>query len=302
MKKITLYIILVSLAIVYTGCSKATDSFSEIVPNENQAESTAIFHASIESAFVSYNSANNPENHIFFSDTWRTSGSALEPAEEPQEQPQIMQSSEIDQSSPMLAITFDDGPGEYTAQILDILERHGARATFCIIGNLAESKRGLIARAFEAGCEIIGHSWSHRSLTRLAAQEIKREILDTHAAIESITGAATQIYRVPYGAINDRVKQVSQELGFPIISWSVDPRDWEVKDADLVYDLIIDSADDGAIIICHDTYESTAEAMERVIPDLIINGYQLVTVSELMEYSGITLEPGVVYTSGEKKE
>lgn len=303
MKKITTYILLAFFSIVFTGCAETTYSFSEMVLSESQTSSPAISQtstrgmssrASTDGTFVSYHSPDNPANNLFFIEAWKISY----PEPEPTPDPQIKQNSEIDLSMPMLALTFDDGPSGYTAQILDILEHYGARATFCIIGDLAERGSGLISNAFEAGCEIIGHSWSHGNMRSLTAQDIKREILDTHAAIESITGDAPQMYRVPYGAFNDRVKQVSEELGFSIISWSVDPRDWEAKDADQIYDSILDSVFDGAIVICHDTYESTAEAMERVIPDLITHGYQLVTVSELFTYKGIPLEPGKVYRHG----
>ena len=210
-------------------------------------------------------------------------------------QDQVIQSNIIDPSKPMVALTFDDGPSEYTAQIIDILDQYNAMATFCIIGVQAEPRRDIIARAFEAGCEIIGHSWSHSNLALLPEQQIEREILDTNLIIESITGQVPQIYRVPYGAINTRVRQVSQRLGFSIVAWSVDPKDWMARDAGLIGDAIMADVHDGAIIICHDTHEATAEAMKRVIPKLIEEGYQMVTVSDLFTYKGIELEPGKVY-------
>jgi len=209
------------------------------------------------------------------------------------------QSSEIDPSKPMAALTFDDGPSGHTGRILDLLEAYGCRATFCVIGNLAESRQETIKRASEMGCEVIGHSWDHRSLTKLSEQDIRTEILDTQNVLQSILGRApTPMYRPPYGAYNDTVKKVSAELGYGILLWSVDPLDWKTRNAASVYSAIIGSIKDRSIVLSHDLYGTTADAMERVIPELVSQGYQLVTVSELLYYTGDTLDAGRIYTKG----
>jgi len=198
----------------------------------------------------------------------------------------------------MIALTFDDGPSKYTSHVLDILEKHGARATFCVIGNLVSARKDTVKRASGLGNEIIGHSWDHRDLTKLSADEIIQEIKDTSDVIESVTGIRPRMYRPPYGAVNAALKSVSADLGYALINWSVDPMDWQSRDADKVYDAIMSNVSNRAIVLSHDLYGTTADAMERVIPELIAMGYQLVTVSELMYYSGKTLEPGVVYHNG----
>ena len=208
------------------------------------------------------------------------------------------QRGDIDLSKPMVAMTFDDGPSKYTAQVLDILERYGGRATFCVVGNIVDVRKDVVRRAYDLGCEIIGHSWDHRDLSKLTADEIRKELGDTSAVIQSVTGGSPKLYRPPYGAVNDTVKSVSAELGYSIINWSVDPRDWESRDADKVYTAVMANVSDRAIVLCHDLHGSTADAMERVIPALVSEGYQLVTVSQLMQYAGKTLEAGVVYYSG----
>ncbi|MCL2461393.1 MAG: polysaccharide deacetylase family protein [Defluviitaleaceae bacterium] len=204
----------------------------------------------------------------------------------------------IDPSKPMVALTFDDGPSKYTAKILDLLEKYDARATFCVIGNLAESRKDTILREVDLGCEVIGHSWDHRDMTKLSVSQIKAEILDTNEIIESITGVAPSMYRPPYGAVNNTMKQVSKDLGFSLINWSVDTLDWQSRNANAVYNAVMKDTKDRSIILCHDLYGSTADAMERVIPKLIAQGYQLVTVSELIKYSGGTFEAGKVYYNG----
>jgi len=208
------------------------------------------------------------------------------------------QSGDIDPSKPMVALTFDDGPSKYTSQILDILEKYGARATFCVVGNLVNARQDTVKRASDLGCEIIGHSWDHRDLSKLSVAEIKKELDDTSAIIESVTGVWPRLYRPPYGAVNSTLKNVSGELGYAIIYWSVDALDWDTRNADKIYKAIIADTSNRAIVLSHDLYGSTADAMERVIPELLSKGYQLVTVSELMYYSDKTLEAGVVYYSG----
>jgi len=196
----------------------------------------------------------------------------------------------------MLALTFDDGPSQYTPEILDLLEQYGGRATFFVVGNRIEDHREIIGRASRLGCEILGHSWNHRYLTRLSEEDIATQLLETLSAIESVTGIAARMFRPTYGAVNDMLRSVSAELGFAMIYWSVDPQDWRTRDAESTYSSIMLKAGNGSVIICHDVYPETVMAMADVIPDLISSGYQLVTVSELMYYVYGTLEAGRIYS------
>jgi peptidoglycan/xylan/chitin deacetylase (PgdA/CDA1 family) len=202
---------------------------------------------------------------------------------------------ELDPAKPMLALTFDDGPSSVTPRILDLLEQYNARATFCVIGNRVERYGDTIRRAAGLGCEIVGHSWDHKYLTKLSADQARENLRTTSEAIAAVTGAPQSLYRPPYGAVDDELQTVSAELGLSLLMWSVDPRDWQTRDPDAIYEHIADKAKDGAIIICHDIYDTTADAMERVIPMLLEKGYQLVTVSELLG-GAENLEPGSQYT------
>jgi peptidoglycan/xylan/chitin deacetylase (PgdA/CDA1 family) len=118
------------------------------------------------------------------------------------------------------------------------------------------------------GCEIIGHSWDHRDLSKLTAGEITKQLGDTSAAIESITGVYPKLFRPPYGAVSSTLKSTSAELGYALINWSVDPLDWSSRDADKVYNEIMNNVSNKAIVLSHDLYGSTADAMERVIRDI----------------------------------
>ena len=194
---------------------------------------------------------------------------------------------------PMVALTFDDGPTRYTEYILDILERHGARATFCVLGNLVERREDTVRRAVELGNEVIGHSWNHANFTILSPDAIKRQIQDTSAAIEAATGVTPPpIFRAPYGNLNARVRNVAAELGYSMLNWTVDTEDWRHRDATIIYQRTMDRVIEGSIILLHDIRYPTKEAVELLVPSLIERGFQLVTVSELIEYVYGGLEPG----------
>jgi len=204
-------------------------------------------------------------------------------------------SGNIDPDKPMIALTFDDGPSKYTEQILAALNENGGRATFCVVGNRVGNFEDVLTQIKGQGSQIIGHSWDHKQLTKLTEAEIRKELQKTNTSIYDAAGVEPKMYRPPYGAANDVVKSISKELGMSLINWSVDTEDWKSKNADAVYKSIMKDAKDGSIILCHDLYESTAKAMKRVIPELVKQGYQLVTVEELLSASGKEIEPGKVY-------
>jgi len=194
---------------------------------------------------------------------------------------------------PMIALTFDDGPGPLTLYIVDMLVRYGGYATFCVIGNRVERWDDVVLQIVESGNEVIGHSWNHQNFSLLNEDAIAAQILDTSAAIEGITGVQTPpIFRAPYGIVNTRVRNTSRELGYSILNWTIDSVDWRDRDADIIYERIMEEARDGAIVLLHDIHPTTIEAMERVIPSLIEQGFQLVTASYLIDYFYGGLVPG----------
>jgi len=196
----------------------------------------------------------------------------------------------------IIALTFDDGPIQQTEYILDVLEYHGARATFCVLGYRVEDWASTVLRTIALGSEVVGHSWGHPNFTLISQEEIAQQITDTSAAIESVIGIAPPpIFRAPFGIIDDVVTEVAEELGYSFLHWSVDTRDWEFRDVDHVYNYIIENAVHGAIVLMHDIRPTTAEAMERVVPSLIELGFELVTATELIEYVYGELEPGGFY-------
>jgi peptidoglycan/xylan/chitin deacetylase (PgdA/CDA1 family) len=195
----------------------------------------------------------------------------------------------------MLALTFDDGPGKYTDLMLDILARYNVPATFFIIGRQVADYPETVARMAEQGCEVAGHTWDHPSLTGQTEADMAHQMNSTADAIEAASGVRPTLVRPPYGDADETVKKVAGEQGFALVTWSVDPLDWQSLNADAVADAILEAAAPGAFVLSHDLYASTCDDMERVIPALLEQGYQLVTVSTLLEADGGAVQAGHLY-------
>ncbi len=201
----------------------------------------------------------------------------------------------IDPNKKVVALTYDDGPYRpVTNHILDVLEKHNARATFFVVGSRVSTYKDCIKREFDLGCEIGNHSYNHTILTSVSASTIKTEIENTNAAVKNITGQAPKIVRTPGGAVNSTVKA---NVNYPMFNWSVDTLDWKYRNSSSVVSSIKNNVRDGSIVLMHDLYGSTGNATEEIVPWLIKNGYQLVTVSELMAIKGIDVQKGQLYNS-----
>lgn len=199
----------------------------------------------------------------------------------------------IDPHRPMVALTFDDGPSpQNTPRILDALDKNDAKGTFFILGTEAERNPELLRRMVSDGHEIGNHSYNHKDLTKLSDEELAYQIYHTQQTVSDATGQAPGLIRPPYGFFN---VDVLERIPFPFILWSMDTLDWKNRDSKIVSDYILETVVDGDVILLHDLYDSTAAAVERVVPELIRRGYQLVTVSELAQYRDTELHPQTVY-------
>ncbi len=202
----------------------------------------------------------------------------------------------IDPNKKMVALTYDDGP--YTAvtnSILNTLQKNNARATFFVVGSRVNTYKACIQKANNMGCEIGNHSYNHTILTSVNGDKIKSEIAATNNAVKRITGKSPTLVRAPGGSVNSTVKG---NVSYPLISWNVDTLDWKNRNANSVVNNIKNNVKDGSIILMHDLYSSTAQATQTIVPWLIKNGYQVVTVSEMYAVKGITLKNGTVYYGG----
>lgn len=191
---------------------------------------------------------------------------------------------------PLIALTFDDGPGEYTDKLLDCLEENNAHATFFMLGQNVQNYQDEVKRMLEIGCEIGNHSWDHANMFNLSIEDVVKQFSDADQALIDACGQASTVIRAPYGNCND---EIISAVGKPFIMWSIDSLDWSYMDADLDYNAIMNDSglQDGAVILMHDIHEPSVEAALRLIPDLIAQGYKLVTISEMAEAKNVTLQP-----------
>lgn len=200
----------------------------------------------------------------------------------------------LDPNKPMVALTFDDGPDpKRTLKMIEILKKYNVVATFFDIGENMDKYPDVVKAEVDAGCDVGGHTYSHVNLNTLTEKGIKEEISKVEEAFRNATGKELKYIRPTYGNANSKVRAVTDR---PIINWCVDSLDWKSRNADKVIEEIRKTKNfDGRIILMHVIYDSTIEAVDRLIPNLIEEGYELVTVSELAEYKGFTLEEGKIY-------
>lgn len=188
----------------------------------------------------------------------------------------------------MVALTYDDGPGEYTQTLLDCLEENNAHATFFMVGPNVQAYPDAPKRMLELGCELGNHTWDHYQLTTLSLDQAAKEVSDTDDALINACGQASTVVRAPYGDWN---QDVVDTVGKPFILWSIDSLDWKYLDVEMDYNAIMNGEiPDGSIILMHDIHEPSVQASLRIIPDLVAQGYKLVTVSELAAAKGVNLQ------------
>ena len=187
-----------------------------------------------------------------------------------------------------IALTFDDGPGEYTDTLLDCLEENNAHATFFMLGQNVGSWESTVQRMADIGCEIGSHSWDHKNLYDLDMDSVAKQFSDTDAALEKACGQKASVARAPYGNWSD---DIISTVGKPFFTWSLDSLDWSYLDVNKDYDAVMNGdLTDGSIILMHDIHEPSVQAAIKMIPELVQKGYKLMTVSELAAAKGVTLQ------------
>lgn len=188
----------------------------------------------------------------------------------------------------VIALTFDDGPGEATTTILDLLDSHDAKATFFLLGGEIAERPEVVRRIASEAHELGNHTFTHPRLETLSPAELEHELHSTSAAIEQVCGTRPRLFRPPYGLDGLTAVPIAAELGMTTVRWTANPRDWEEKGAQLVADGIMAGARPGAVLVLHDGgpgREATIEALEATVPRLRADGYSFVTLSETLERS-----------------
>jgi len=193
-----------------------------------------------------------------------------------------------------IAFTFDDGPSEYTKEIVDTLKLNNSTATFFMLGNRMKYNQEIVKYVIENNMEVGSHSYSHKNLNNISDEEILEEINSTTIIFNEITKRNIKLFRPPYGNANNKVKSL---VPFPLIKWNIDTEDWLYRDSKRTYNHIVENACDGCIVLMHDLYPETLEAVKMVAPKLNEMGYEITTVSKLAESKKIELLRGIIYRS-----
>ncbi len=198
------------------------------------------------------------------------------------------------QEAPCVALTLDDGPsGRFTRRLLEGLEQRQVKATFLLCGYRMAEDAKTTRQIFEAGHEIGLHGYSHDNMGKMSEKAVRKEILDTLALLPS--GCAPVFLRPPGGNSSPALRAAAEDAGLALLGWSVDPRDWAVKDARAVQAAVLTDVKDGDVILLHDMSDSSVDAALGIVDSLLSQGFRFVTVSELAEKRGITLQPGEFY-------
>lgn len=190
----------------------------------------------------------------------------------------------------MIALTFDDGPQPGpTNEILDILSENQARATFFVLGNIAIQHPDLTRRIVQEGHDIGVHSLSHPNFQETEIYEVYRELLDSTLLLEDLLGIPVKYVRPPYGFSTAEAQFLFDRIGLQSILWTYDTLDWEILDADVIAGNMLENIQPREIVLLHDIHPATAQAMRIAIPQLVDQGYELVTISEYLETQENTL-------------
>ncbi|MFI7449276.1 polysaccharide deacetylase family protein [Nonomuraea sp. NPDC049714] len=196
-----------------------------------------------------------------------------------------------------VALTFDDGPGPHTAELLDMLRRYGARATFFPVGTSAAARPELLRRMSAEGHLVGNHGWAHRDLSTLPSSKIADSLGSTEGVVAAAIGQTPTLVRPPYGAVSLDVRNVARELGVCLVGWDVDTQDQRDPRARSIADRAVEQAHPGAIVLMHDVNRATVDAIPDMLERLRGKGYTFVTVPELY---GTNMRAGRLYTSGNK--
>lgn len=202
---------------------------------------------------------------------------------------------QVDPSRPMVALTYDDGPQPSVGnRIMDCVAQYDGRVTFFLVGDRVPSHAAEVQRMAAEGHEVANHTLNHKYLQKLGAAEIQAQVNGGNDVIQQVSGVRPTLMRLPGGNQNATVRA---NTNMPMIQWSIDTLDWKTRNADATVASVLNQVQDGDIILMHELYSQTADATERIVPELVNRGYQLVTVSEMAAAKGIALQPGQVYSA-----
>lgn len=184
-----------------------------------------------------------------------------------------------------IALTFDDGPHPaFTPKLLALLTKHKVKATFFVVGEMAEKHPELVRAEAAAGHVIANHTYHHVNLVKIPATQVAAEISACGEVVQSITGRAPHLFRPPGGDYNDRVAEVGEALGYTTVLWTDDPGDYANPSAAKLAADTRRWARNGGIILLHDGPPVTLKILPQLITDLRRRGFEFVTIDQILGY------------------
>lgn len=184
----------------------------------------------------------------------------------------------VDEQASQIALTFDDGPSMYTEELLDGLKERDVKATFFVIGKNAETYPAVVKREAEEGHLVGNHTYNHVEISRLSVTEAREEIEKTNQILENLTQKRIEYVRPPFGVWEEEL----EDLEMMSVLWTIDPLDWTTKNTNEIVNKVVTQAEENDIILLHDCYESSVQAALRLIDLLQAEGFEFVTVDELI--------------------
>lgn len=195
----------------------------------------------------------------------------------------------------VVAITFDDGPSsKYNAKFLDVLARNKAHATFFMVGTMMQTCQKCVLDTYQSGNEVASHTYNHLNMKTSSIEDVNASIKKTDDLFYQITNDHIKYVRPPYGAYN---KTTLENVDYPLILWNLDTEDWRYRDVDHIVNYVMENVSDGSIILMHELYETSLQALEILLPKLYAEGYQVVSVGELASLKDRVLEAHHAYRS-----
>lgn len=200
-----------------------------------------------------------------------------------------------DKDKKVIALSFDDGPSSaYNSLILEELAKNKAHATFFMVGNMMQSCQKCVVDTYKSGNEIGSHTYEHMNIKTNSLDKVNESLTKVNSLYNELTGDNIKYLRPPYGAYN---KANLENATVPFILWDLDTEDWRYRNVDHIVDYILENAHDGGIILMHELYQTSYEALKVFLPKLYMMGYNVVSIGELADIQGRSYEVGKAYRS-----
>ena len=197
----------------------------------------------------------------------------------------------VETNEKKVAVTFDAAWGsEDTDEIIDILNTYNAKATFFVVGSWVDANPEAVKKFYENGHEIANHSDTHKLFSKISREEVQKEIENCNKKIEAITGKKVKLARAPSGDYDNKSIEITEAMNIKMVQWSVDSLDWKKLSVEEMYSRVVTRTENGSIILFHNGVENTPEALRKILEKLKKDGYEFVTVSELIYWDNYKID------------